>query len=73
MSAESQNSTPDSPLDEVPRPDDVRPPDDSLRPALLRLVKIAAVLLALIMVGIGVASYMGPESSDLPLQYDGFD
>ena len=61
MSAEPTNAPPGPPA------------DDSLRTALLRMVKLAAGLLLLIALGIAAASYLGPESGGLPLQYDGFD
>lgn len=49
------------------------PADASLRPALLRMVRIAALMLGLIVAGIAVVSYLGPDSSELPMQYEGFD
>jgi len=49
------------------------PADATLRRALLRMVRIAGLLMVLILVGIAVASYLGPESTELPMQYEGFD
>ena len=61
MNEDSPNLSPDAPA------------DAPLRTALLRMVRIAALMFGLIVVGIAVASYFGPGPSELPMQYDGFD
>jgi hypothetical protein len=53
---------------EPSNPSSEAPTDASLRPALIRLVKLAAVLFALIMVGVALAA-----GRVLQIQYDGFD
>jgi hypothetical protein len=58
---------------EPSKPSSEAPTDASLRPALIRLVKLAAVLFAPIMVGVALAAYRGPADRNLKIQYDGFD
>jgi hypothetical protein len=54
-------------------PSSEAPTDASFRPALIRLVKLTAVLFALVMVGVALAAYRGPADRVLQIQYDGFD
>jgi hypothetical protein len=58
---------------EPSNPSSEAPTAASFRPALIRLVKLTAVLFALVMVGVAVAAYRGPADSNLQIQYDGFD